>query len=126
EHQAMVEQGQAARAQLALDAHEVFLVDLGFFADQRARNASVLRQDEETLRIDIQPAGGRQAAQVRGAELHAGVVTAVLRLRRNEADGRAVALLGLPRYVAYRLVQDDGDTRGLPRLGGTGKRDFLI
>jgi hypothetical protein len=49
-------------------AHQVFLVHAGVLADQLARHAAVLRQHQQAHRVDVQPPGGRQAAQLGGRE----------------------------------------------------------
>ena len=56
----------------AFDAHQVFLLDLRVAADQALGDAAILREHDEPGGVDVQAAGGREAAQVRGLELRVG------------------------------------------------------
>lgn len=91
---AMIEQGQAARIEHAIDSHEVFFLDLRIVADQLARHPPILGQDEQTRGIDVQPPGRRQPTEVR--RLQALKISRRLGLRRDEDNGRLMPVFGLP------------------------------
>ncbi len=113
EFQPVIEQGQAASIQHAVNAHQIFLFDLGVITDQLARDPAVLRQHQQTRRINVEAPGRRQALEVAGLE--ALTVRGCLGLGRDQRHGRLVSILGLPGNKPDRLVQQD---RRLPGLGG--------
>jgi hypothetical protein len=85
-------------------AHQVFLFDRGVFSDQRARNAAVLRQHQQTVRIDVQSPGRRQAAQVIAVEALPRRVAHPLVFRKEQHAGGLVSVFGLTADIADRLV----------------------
>ena len=113
EFQPVIEQGQAARIQHAIDAHQIFLFDLRVVTDQLARDPAVLRQYQQTRRIDVEAPGRCQALEVAGLEALA--VRGKLGFRRDEGDRGLVTILGLPGNISDRLVQQDRHLSGLRR-----------
>ena len=96
-----------AASSVAFDAHEVFLLDFRVAADQPLGDAAVLREHDEPGRVDVEPSGGREAAQVSrlnscgdgsSAQRFSGVIS---------TDRGLVAVLGLAGDVADRLVEED-------------------
>jgi len=59
----MVKQREALRRQPAFNANQIFFLYRRVLADQAARDTAVLRQDQQSGRVDIESSGGRQAAQ---------------------------------------------------------------
>src|SRR5690554_6100786 len=55
---------QPVRNHAAFNSHEVFLLDFTVFRHQLSCNTAILRQYEQALRFNIQPAGGGQATQM--------------------------------------------------------------
>ena len=98
-------------------AHQVFLFDGRVFADQLARNAAVLRQHQQSGRVDVQPACRHQALELTGVKEEAGVVLSPAVLRLYQCDGRLVAILGLTTDQAERLVDQHRDLVGLLAFG---------
>ena len=54
------------RRSVALDAHEVFLLDFGIAADQLLGDAAVLREHHQAGGVDVEPARRCEPAQVLG------------------------------------------------------------
>jgi hypothetical protein len=97
-------------------AHQVFLLHRRVFADELARHAAVLRQHQQADRVDVEPAGRGQAAQLRGVEEEARVVVTPAVLRGDQRHGGIMTVLGLAADMPHRLVEQDGDLRGLLAL----------
>ncbi len=117
EFKTVIEQGKAPLVERALDTHQVFLLHLRIVADQLARDAAVLGEDQQSGGIDVQPTRRCQALQVRSLKTLR--IAGHLGPRRNQAHCRLVAVFGLRRNVTDRLVQQD---RRLPRLCRTRLR----
>jgi hypothetical protein len=66
--QAMVEKLEAARSKLALHPDEIFFLDSAVLADQLTRDTTVLREHQQAGRVDVEPAGGGKAPEVRAME----------------------------------------------------------
>jgi hypothetical protein len=98
-------------------AHQVFLFHHRVFADELARHAAVLCEHQQADGVDVEPPGRRQATQLRGVEEKARVVVAPAVLRGEQRHGGFMPVLGLAADVPDRLVQQDGDLRGLLALG---------
>ncbi len=79
---------------------------LAVFADQLARDAAVLREHQQSGRVDIEPACRCEASQQRGIEA-CGCGPPLLRRGSDERHRRLIAVFGLARDVAERLVQQN-------------------
>ena len=96
----------------AAHANQVLLLDARVFADQGLGHSAVLRQHQQADRVDVQPPGGCQVAQVAGVEGDAAVLgPAVLRLDQHHRG--FVAVFGLAADIADRFVEQDRDPLGL-------------
>ena len=109
ELQPVLEPRHPGRRQRALDAHQIFLFDLRVVADQPLRDAAILREHDEPGGVDVEPAGGRKSAQLARLERDGERSSGQRYLRRGSARLPAVAVLGLARHVADRLVEQDRD-----------------
>jgi len=108
ERQSILKPLHSFRRQTALHANEVFLLDLGVLADELFCHPPVLRENQQPGRVDIQASGGGQALQLGWIELHRRGVARPAVLGAYEYDSWFIAILGLPRYVTHRLVEQDG------------------
>ena len=97
-------------------SHQVFLVHGGVLANQLARDASVLREHQQANRVNIEPPGRCQTAQLGRRETVAAGVIAPVGARVDQRHGRRVAVLCLAAHIAHGLVQQDGDALVLKTL----------
>ncbi len=107
ELEAVLQQLHALVGQRALDAHQVLLLDRRVAADQVLGDAAVLREHDEPGRVDVQSPGGGEAAQVTRLEPGRRRILGPAVLRLDQHHRRLVAVLGLRRDVADRLVEQD-------------------
>ena len=110
----MVEQGEAVFFQTASDAHEVFFFATAVRADELFGGAPVLGEDEQADGVDVEAAGGSEAAQVARVERDAALVAFPAVFGCEKLYGGAVAFFGLAADVADGFVEEDGYA---PRLG---------
>src|SRR3546814_5481999 len=125
QRQTVIEHRQTIAGDLSVYSHQIFFIYFGVVADQLTSDTPVLRQDQQTLRVDIQPSGRSQAAQMARLETQRRLVGLVVRSGANQRHGRPIALLGLARYITHRLVQQYRHTRGLTLLRLLVQSDFL-
>src|SRR5262245_7174287 len=98
-------QSQSVMGQRAANAHDVFFFDVALFADDLFRQAPVLREKQQPLRINIEPPGDGQAFQVFGHQTF--IPLAELIRYGEESDRGSITRLGLSRDVPDRLVQNN-------------------
>ena len=103
-----------ARRQRALDAHEVFLLDFGVACRSAARatRPSCVKTMRPVESMSSRPAG-REPAQVARLERDRRAVFGPAVFRTDQHARRLVAVLGLARDVADRLVEEDRDLLAL-------------
>ncbi len=111
----MVEKGEAPGVEVAFDAYQVFLVDRRVLTNQLARHPPILRQYQQTGRVNVEPAGRCQSLQTRRMEDRRAGRT-VLRVRLDQCHRRREAGLWLTGDIAHRLVQQNRHPALLVRL----------
>src|SRR5689334_18784099 len=116
---------QIGIAERPSNANEVFFLDFGILSREKLRQATILREDEQALRIDIETSGGSEAVEVLALKLRPGEIGGPVFVR-DELHGRKVPLLRLPRHIADRLVQEDRDEPFLLPLGFGTECDRLF
>ena len=126
----MVQHRESAIVQATCHAHEVFLFDRGVLADQLTSNAAVLREDEQSGRVDVQSSCRGQTSQVQalfgsGRNWLPGIGPSVA--GHDEASGRRIAriVIGM-RDIADRFVENDRQALGLLAYGACGKTHHLM
>src|SRR5690349_17881195 len=113
------------RRYLSLYAHQIFFLDTRLRANQLPGNASILRKNHQSPRIDIQPPCWSQAFQMHLIEMPARLITTELGLQINQAGRWLIAGFRLAGYIADRLIQQYGDLTRLLRLRPLMKLYFL-
>jgi hypothetical protein len=103
----MVQELHALLGERAFNPHQVFLLDLGVRADQPLRDAAILGEHDEARGIDIQAARRCEPAQVAVHELGPRRILGPVVLGLDEHHRGLVAVLGLARHIADRLVEED-------------------
>ncbi len=88
--------------------------------DQPLGHAAVLSEDDQTGRVDVQPPGRGESAQVAGPELGPRRILRPPVLRPDQRHRRRVAVLGLAGDIADRLV---GARRSPARPGAVSRPD---
>src|SRR6516165_6747549 len=125
EREAMPQKGQTLVIERARNAHEVFFFNLRAFAGKLSRQPAVLREDDQSLGIDIEPSGRGQPANMFAAKFRPIELVSPI-FRRDQFERGLVTLFGLPGDIPDRLIEQYRDERLLLVLRGFSKRDRLV
>jgi hypothetical protein len=101
------------------------LSTLGGFADQVLGHAAVLGQHQQADRVDVEPAGRHQRAQLGRVEDFRRRVVGPAVFRLDQHHGRLVAVLGLAADIAHGFVDQYRHALGLLGGGLAFHGDFL-
>jgi hypothetical protein len=106
-------------------AHQVLFFHLAVFANELARNATVLRQHQQSYRVNVEAPGRCQALQLTEVEARAAGVVLPVRARVDECHSGLMPVFGLTTDKTHGFVQQDGDLLLLFTLGLLGHLDHV-
>ena len=109
----------------ASDAHQIFFLHVGVFANQLARHAAILRHDQQAHRVNVQAARGRKTFELRWAKANAGGIARPLIARLKQHHGRLVPVFRLTTHIAHGFVQQHRHLLLLLGLGFPLNRDAI-
>ena len=109
----------------ASDAHQIFFLHVGVFANELTRHATILCHHQHAHRVNVQAAGRRQTFELRRAETNSSGIARPLIARLKQHHGGFVTIFGLATHVAHGLVQQHRHLLFLLGLRFTFYRDAI-
>jgi len=111
ETKSVVEEFESIVGKPTGNAHEVLFIDRRIFADDFAGDSSVLRQNQQSGGVDIEPPGGFEALQLCGVEFTGRFIALPPTGYGDQLGSELMAIFRQVRYITDGLIEENGNLR---------------